>query len=215
MIPPAPPWTTDCCSSSQQSTPSHHWTATNHSRPREHPQWQSVAVLVLWQEESNASSWWLGVGRIQYGALWPESVEWRYSPLLSREQGGELAGGGAHPSGKAVRRGREEEEGASSSPPVVLPSLSVSLPHSAVASQLVPRGTWRHLVSVSTGAGTAEGCGRFSSAPVAGEEAADARLQGVTGAVTPEREESGRSAAYFIFQLSCNWLFAVIYRYCD
>lgn len=94
MIPPAPPWTTDCCSSSQQSTPSHHWTATNHSRPREHPQWQSVAVLVLWQEESNASSWWLGVGRIQYGALWPESVEWRYSPLLSREQGGELAGGG-------------------------------------------------------------------------------------------------------------------------
>lgn len=70
------------------------------------------------------------------------------------------------------------------------PSLSVSLPHSAVASQLVPRGTWRHLVSVSTGAGTAEGCGRFSSAPVAGEEAADARLQGVAGAVTPEREQS-------------------------
>lgn len=103
---------------------------------------------------------------------------------------GNWLGGGAHPSGKAVRRGREEEEGASSSSPVVLPSLSVSLPHSAVASQLVPRGTWRHLVSVSTGAGTAEGCGRFSSAPVAGEEAADARLQGVTGAVTPERKES-------------------------
>ncbi len=92
----------------------------------------------------------------------------------------------AHPSGNAVRGGRDEEEG----DPLPLQSSSISLPHSAVASQLVPRGTWRHLVSVSTGAGTAEGCGRFSSAPVAGEEAADARLQGVTGAVTPEREES-------------------------
>lgn len=69
-------------------------------------------------------------------------------------------------------------------------SLTVSLPHSAVASQLVPRGTWRHLVSVSTGAGTTEGCGRLSSVPAAGEEAADARLQGVAGVVTPEREES-------------------------
>lgn len=73
----------------------------------------------------------------------------------------------------------------------------VSLLHSAVASQLVPRGTWRHLVSVRTGAGTAEGCGRFSSVPVAGEEAADARLQGVTGPVTPEGMKSaGGSAAY-------------------
>lgn len=85
------------------------------------------------------------------------------------------------------REGRRRRGGSSSSP-VVLPSISFSLPHSAVASQLVPRGTWRHLVSVSTGAGTAEGCGRFSSAPAAGEEAADARLQGVT--VTPEREKS-------------------------
>lgn len=67
-----------------------------------------------------------------------------------------------------------------------------------MASQLVPRGTWRHLVSVSTGAGTAEGCGRFSSAPGAGEEAADARLQGVTGAVTPEGRVS-RLAAYTTF----------------
>lgn len=59
---------------------------------------------------------------------------------------------------------------------------SSSVLHSAVASQLVPRGTWRHLVSVSTGAGT-------GSAPGGADEAADARLQGVTGAVTPEWEE--------------------------
>lgn len=86
------------------------------------------------------------------------------------------------------RRCSEEREGQrrgrSSSFPVV---LRFSRTHSAVASQLVPRGTWRHLVSVSTGAGTAEGCGRFSSTPVVGEEAVDARLQGVTGVVTPER----------------------------
>lgn len=100
-----------------------------------------------------------------------------------------------------MRRGRgEEEEGVlflSFRPP----SLSVSLPHSAVASQLVPRGTWRHLVSVSTGAGTAEGCGRFSSAPAAGEEAADARLQGVTGAVTPERGQPVDPSAAYRFKL--------------
>lgn len=53
-----------------------------------------------------------------------------------------------------------------------------------MASQLVPRWTWRHLVSVRTGAGTAEGCGRVSSVPVAGDEAVDARLQGVAGVVT-------------------------------
>lgn len=70
------------------------------------------------------------------------------------------------------------------------PSLPVSRPHSAVASQLVPRGTWRHLVSVSTGAGTAEECGRFSSVPAAGEEAADARLQGVAGVVTHSLREA-------------------------
>lgn len=105
--------------------------------------------------------------------------------------------GGTHPSENAVSRGRDEEERWGVPLPLLSSSVSfVSLPHSAVASQLVPRGTWRHLVSVSTGAGTAEGCGRFSSAPVAGEEAADARLQGVTGAVTPEREES---ADFFFF----------------
>lgn len=107
-------------------------------------------------------------------------------------------GGGAHPSGNAVRRGREEEEGGILFLSFRPPSLSVSLPHSAVASQLVPRGTWRHLVSVSTGAGTAEGCGRFSSAPAAGE-AADARLQGVTGAVTPERGQSADPSAAYSF----------------
>lgn len=69
------------------------------------------------------------------------------------------------------------------------PRLSTSVLHSAVASQLVPRGTWRHLVSVSTGVGPAEGCGRFSSALAGADEAAEARLQGVTGAVTPEWEE--------------------------
>lgn len=66
-------------------------------------------------------------------------------------------------------------------------------PHRAVASQLVPRGTWRHLVPVSTVV-TVEGCGLCccsaptgeSTAPTddrapAEEEAADARLQGVAG----------------------------------
>lgn len=77
---------------------------------------------------------------------------------------------------------------------------SVSPPHSAVASQLVSRGTWRHLVSVSTGAGTAEGCVRLSSAPVAGEETAEARLQDETDAVTPESEETAAgSGAMFSF----------------
>lgn len=113
---------------------------------------------------------------------------WRLSPLLSWEQDGELAGGGVlwHPRGSTVKRERGPggEEGCSFSSPVV---LCLSPPQSAVASQLVPRGTWRHLVSVSTGAGTAEGCGRFSSVPAAGEEAADARLQGVAGVATPER----------------------------
>lgn len=56
--------------------------------------------------------------------------------------------------------------------------------YSAVASQLVPRGTWRHLVSCRTGAGTAEGCGRLSSVPAEGAVAVEARLQGVTGAGT-------------------------------
>lgn len=145
MIPPAPPWTTDCCSSSQQSTPSHHWTATNHSRPREHPQWQSVAVLVLWQEESNASSWWLGVGRIQYGALWPESVEWRYSPLLSREQGGELAGGG----GASKWKSSEEREGRRRGGVLFLscrPSVSFRL--SASQRCGLPAGSPRDLASL-------------------------------------------------------------------
>lgn len=57
-------------------------------------------------------------------------------------------------------------------------------PHNAVASQLVPREIWRHLVSVSTVA-IPEGWGRASSAPVTGEDAADARLQGVGGAGAP------------------------------
>lgn len=76
------------------------------------------------------------------------------------------------------------------------PRLSTSVLHSAVASQLVPRGTWRHLVSVSTGAGTADGCGRFSSVPLGVDEAADARLQGVTAAVTPEWEEPSERFPY-------------------
>lgn len=77
-----------------------------------------------------------------------------------------------------------------SAPPRPSGHASPPLLHSAVASQLVPRGTWRHLVSVSTGAGTAEGCGRLSSTPLGlGEEVADARLQSVTGGAAPEWEE--------------------------
>lgn len=56
--------------------------------------------------------------------------------------------------------------------------------YSAVASQLVPRGTCRHLVSCKTGAGTAEGCCRLSSVPAEGAAAVEARLQGVAGAGT-------------------------------
>lgn len=109
------------------------------------------------------------------------------SPLLSQEQGGELAGRtGSWAIEEPTGRGPGGVE-PSSSP--VRPRLSPLL-HSAVASQLVPRGTWRHLVSASTGAGPAEGCGRFSSTPVGlDEEVADARLQSVTGAATPEWEE--------------------------
>lgn len=98
----------------------------------------------------------------------------------------------------------EREERRRGGGPLSRLSSSVSLPHSAVASQLVPRGTWRHLVSVSTGAGTAEGCGLFSSAPAPGEEAADARLQGVTGPVTPEREESADGSAAYFFYIYCS-----------
>ena len=110
-------------------------------------------------------------------------------------------GAGTHPSGNAVSRGRLWEERGSSSSPFIF-QLICSLLHSAVASQLVPRGTWRHLVSVRTGAGTVEGCGRFSSIPVAGEEAADIRLQGVTGSVTPKREDpAGGSAIHGLIML--------------
>lgn len=35
---------------------------------------------------------------------------------------------------------------------------------------------------------------------MAGDEAADARLHGVTGAVTPEREESADGSAAYIFR---------------
>lgn len=103
------------------------------------------------------------------------------SPLLTWEQGGELAG---RTGSSAIRQGRGADGREPSSLPV-RPRLSISVLHSAVASQLVPRGTWRHLVSASTGAGTAEGCGRFSSTPVG----PDARLQSVTGGATPEWEE--------------------------
>jgi len=45
---------------------------------------------------------------------------------------------------------------------------------------------------VSKGEGPAEGWGPLSSAPVGGEDATDARLQGVTGAVTPENRGDSR-----------------------
>lgn len=116
------------------------------------------------------------------------------SPLLSQEQGGELAGGTASQwklGDWTTRRGRSVDGGGGG-------VLLASPPHSAVASQLVPRMTWRHLVSVSTGAGTADGCGRFSSAPVGADEAADARLQGVAGVVTPEWEEPSEKGPFAV-----------------
>lgn len=111
------------------------------------------------------------------------------SPLLSLEQAGELAGRGGS---SAIGRGHEEEAAVAAAVPLsVGPRPPVRGLHSAVASQLVPRGTWRHLVSVSTWAGTVGGRGLLSSAPAGADEAADARLQGVTGAVTPGWEEPG------------------------
>lgn len=49
----------------------------------------------------------------------------------------------------------------------------------AVASQLSPRRTWRHLVPVNTvlTEATEEGCGLQGSAPGAGDAAADAKEQ--------------------------------------
>lgn len=110
-----------------------------------------------------------------------------YSPLLSEAgRGTNWGGGGAHLREIALEewRGRIQSSSSSSSP-LVLRLFPVSSPHSAVASQLVLRGTWRHLVSVIIRAGTAGGWGRFCSVPVAGDDAAEARLQGVTGAGTP------------------------------
>lgn len=108
-----------------------------------------------------------------------------------QEQGGEPAGG-------ASRRGDSEEEQA-----LLFLFSSVRVwAHSAVASQLVPRWTWRHLVSVRTGAGTAEGCGRVSSVPVAGDEAVDARLQGVAGVVTPENKRAAVKTFMYTFTKS-------------
>lgn len=42
---------------------------------------------------------------VQYGAVWLESVGWRLSPLLSLEQGGELA------EGRIKKECSEEREG--------------------------------------------------------------------------------------------------------
>lgn len=131
------------------------------------------------------TSWWVCSMTM---VAWIGGVAVKSSALPRAGRG---TGWGAYPRGSKAKRGRDKEEG--DRLPHWSSSISLSFPlsllHSAVASQLVPRGTWRHLVSVRTGAGTADGCGRFSSVPVAGEEAADARLQGVTGAVTPERRE--------------------------
>lgn len=129
-------------------------------------------------------SWWVCSMTM---VAWIGGVAVKSSALPRAGRG---TGWGAYPRGSKAKSGRDKEEGDhlphwSSS---ISLSFPVSLLHSAVASQLVPRGTWRHLVSVRTGAGTTDGCGRFSSVPVAGEEAADARLQAVT-AVTPERRE--------------------------
>lgn len=58
----------------------------------------------------------------------------------------------------------------------------------AVASQLSPRRTWRHLVPVTTVLtdATAGGCGLQGSAPEPVEEAADAKEQEVCGGAVPK-----------------------------
>ncbi len=68
--------------------------------------------------------------------------------------------------------------------------------HRAVASQLSPRRTWRHLVPVSTVLTdvTEGGSGLQGSAPEAEEEAADAREQEVWGGTVPTNENSSVSA---------------------
>ncbi len=157
-----------------------------------------MAFLLLWQEESYTAPSWVGGGRLVWSCVaWISGLEVKSSAFPRAGRGTGWGG--------RIQVEMQWEEGGKKKKGILflscrLPSLSVSLPHSAVASQLVPRGTWRHLVSVRTGAGTAEGCGRFSSAPAAGEAAADARLQGVTGAVTPKRaEQADASAAYTVF----------------
>lgn len=116
-------------------------------------------------------------GGIQHGVLLGK--QWVYSISGVEVKSYALLG-----AGRGTCWGKSSEEREKQSLP---PSLSVSLPHSAVASQLVLRGTWRHLVSVSIGGVTTVGCCWVRSAPAAGEEAADARLQGVTGAAASER----------------------------
>lgn len=150
-------------------------------------QWQPVVGKQPWSSwpcgrlGDAHSGWWVreGVTGIQWAGV-----------LCSP---GSRAGnwlGGLEAQRWRSRQGRGLDGGEPSSAPVAPHRASPSLLHSAVASQLVPRGTWRHLVSVSTGAGTAEGCGRFSSTPVGpGAEAADARLQSETGGATAEWEE--------------------------
>lgn len=61
--------------------------------------------------------------------------------------------------------------------------------YSAVASQLSPRRTWRHLVPVNTvlTEATEEGCGLQGSTPGVGDVAADAKEQEARGAV-PTKE---------------------------
>lgn len=68
--------------------------------------------------------------------------------------------------------------------------------HRAVASQLSPRRTWRHLVPVSTVLtdATEGGSGLQGSAPEAEEEAADAREQEVWGGAVPTNANSLVSA---------------------
>lgn len=62
--------------------------------------------------------------------------------------------------------------------------------YSAVASQLSPRRTWRHLVPVNTvlTEATEEGCGLQGSAPGAGDAAADAKEQEAWGGAVPTKE---------------------------
>lgn len=70
----------------------------------------------------------------------------------------------------------------------------------AVASQLSPRRTWRHLVPVNTvlTEATEEGCGLQGSGPGAGDAAADAKEQEAWGGAVPKKKRAPSILANWI-----------------